>query len=142
MQKNITENQAVLHFAYNFEDIVKKNNWVSRYDSETDGFSVTIKTLSKDARLKYFGDEVAFYITSKGEVQGIFIEYFKKNFVKHNKGISDIREVLKKEETKQKGSENSLVEVKVNSMKTKLLKGLENALEETLAKGIKLEPAC
>ncbi len=141
MQKNITENKAVLSFAYNFENIVKKNNWVSRYDIDTDAFSVTVKKLPNDARLKYFGDEFAFYLTKKGQVKGIFIEYFKKNFVKHNKEVDEIRGLINKMEIAQKNDPNSLLEIKTSAFKTKIMKGLENVLEESLAKGIKLEPA-
>lgn len=140
MQSNISENKAVLGFAYDFENIIKKNDWISRYDIDTDAFSITVKKLPNDARLKYFGDEFAFYLTKKGQVKGLFIEYFKKNFIKHNKKIDEVRGLLNKMEMAQKNDNKSLLEIKTNAFKTKIMRGIEDILEESLAKGIKLEP--
>lgn len=142
MQRNITENKAVLSFAYNFENVVRDNDWISRYDTDTDAFSVTVKKLPNDARLKYFGDEFAFYLTKNGQVKGIFIEYFKKNFIRHNKGVDEIRGLINRKEATQKKDQGSLLEFKTSAFKTKIMRGLEDVLEESLAKGIKLNPAC
>ncbi len=130
MQKAISEKQAVLTLAYNFKDIVQKNNWVTRYDKDADAFSFTVDKLPNDARLKYFGDEFAFYITKNGQVKGVFIEYFKKNFVQHNKDNNQIKGLLKR------------MDIEGNKFTTKIIEGFEDVLEESLAKGINLEPAC
>jgi hypothetical protein len=141
MQKNINEKKAVLDFAYNFEDVVKRNNWVTRYDIDTDSFTISSKKLPNDARLKYFGNEFAFYLTKKGEVKGIFIEYFKKNFVKHNKKIIEINDILNKAASEQREEDgSSLLELKKHQLKNKLLRGLEEALESSLAERLNLEP--
>jgi len=141
MQKAIAEKQAVLTLAYNFKDIVQKNNWVTRYDKDADAFSFTVKKLPNDARLKYFGDEFAFYITKNGQVKGIFIEYFKKNFVQHNKDNNQIKGLLKRMEIEGKDDYGSMLEIKSDKFTTKIIAGFENILEESLAKGINLEPA-
>ena len=140
MQKNINEKRAVLDFAYNFEDVVKNNNWVSRYYIDTDSFTVSVKKLPDDARLKYFGNEFAFYITKDGEVKGIFIEYFKSNFMKHNKEINELKKILNKVGSKRQREDNSLLELKNNQIKSKVIKGLEDAIESSLAEGLNLEP--
>jgi hypothetical protein len=138
MQKNVLEKRAVLNFAYNLGDIVKKNskNWIARYDKDTDAFSFTTEKLPSDARLQYFGNESAFYITKKGEVKGIFIEYFNKNFVKHNKEVNEIRGLFKEAGKEDGGS--SLLEI---GLTTRVIKGLEEALENSLAERMELSPA-
>ena len=140
MQKTISENKAIITFAYNFQKNVSAGNWVTRYDTDTDSFSFSVKNLPDDARLKYFGDEFAFYVTKKGEVKGIFIEYFNKNFVAHNKEASAFKDMFTKMELKQKDGE-SLLEVKSSKLQAKMIKGLEEALEDSLAKGMNLQPA-
>lgn len=139
MRNNIKEKKAVLNFAYNFEDVVRRKNWIGRYEADTDSFMVGAKKLSSDARLKYFGDEFAFYITKGGVIEGIFVEYFKKNFIRHNKEIDEIRGILSKMESGRKKN-NSLIELKGSQLKTKLIKGLEDAMETSLAETLNLEP--
>lgn len=137
MQNNILEKRAVLNFACNFGNIVQKNknNWIARYDKDTDAFSFTVEKLPADARLQYFGDESAFYITKNGAVKGIFIEYFNKNFIKHNKEINEIRGLFK--EAGRKDQVGSLVEIKLTK---RIVKELEGALGNSLAENIELQP--
>ena len=139
MSKIIQEKKAVLKFVCNFKNVVKKEDWVSRYDIDTDSFSVTTKRLPKDARIKYFGDEFAFYMTKDSKVKGIFIEYFKKNFVKHNKDIEDIKKLLVTIEAKREES-GGLLEVKNNQLKQSMVSKLEESMEYSLAENIELDP--
>ena len=66
------EKKKILDFVYGFSEIAKKESWVPRYDAESDSLSVTVSKLSSDARIKYFDDEVAFYISKNG-IEGIFV---------------------------------------------------------------------
>jgi len=76
MTNAIKEKKEVVNFVCNFSNVVKKKNWVPRYDTETDSFSFTVNRLPNDARIKYIGDEVAVYITKDNKVQGIFYRIF------------------------------------------------------------------
>lgn len=140
MSTMIEEKKAVLNFVYNFKDAIKKGDWVSRYDLDTDSFSITTKKLPDDARIKYFGNEFAFYITKDKQVKGVFIEYFKKNFVKHNKEVRDIEELLVRMEKVKKPNE-ALLEIKKNQLKQSMISELEEAMEGSLAEAMELSPA-
>jgi len=99
MITTVKETKKIFDFIYNFSKIAKKENWVSRYDIESDSLSFTVPKLPMDARIKYFGDEVALYLARDNDVKGVFIEYFRSNFIKHHK---DFKELLKDVEKKKK----------------------------------------
>jgi len=132
MTSTTKENKRVLDLAYNLEKQVKKRNWVSRYDSETDSFSLCVSKLPNDARIKYFGDEVAFYMTKDKKIKGIFIEYFKSNFVKHHKELNEIKKLLKGTEEEKK-KETVLFELKKKKIE-KIIPRLEEAVKLALIK--------
>lgn len=131
----IKENKKVFDFAYNFSKIVKKEGWISRYDIESDSLSLTVPKLPNDARIKYFGDEVAFYITKDNDIKGVFIEYFKSNFVKHH---NDFKELLKDVE-KKKQEEKNLIELNKNKMK-KVISRFEKIIKDSLVESIEFKP--
>lgn len=136
METLVKENKKIFDFAYNFNEIVKKEKWVSRYDIESDSLSLTVSKLPNDARIKYFGDEVAFYLNKDNDVKGIFIEYFKSNFIEHHK---DFKELLRGIE-KKKQEEKTLIELKKNKMK-KLIPNLEEIIQKSLVENIEFKPA-
>lgn len=138
MPKIQEEKKQLLDLATNFNDFAKKNGWVSRYDIESDAFSITIPKLSEDARIKYFDNEVAFYITNDNKVEGVFLEYFKTNFIKHHSKSKKIEKVLKKLEKEQK-NEESLVNVDMNQVK-QIAPDLEEAIKISLANRLDLSP--
>jgi len=128
------ENKSVFDLAYNLEEQTKKQNWVSRYDIETDSFSLSVSKLPDDARIKYFGDEVAFYMTKDKKIKGIFIEYFKSNFIKHHKELKEIKVLLKgtKEEKEEKTALFELEKEKVDKIIPKLGEAIKDALIEDI----------
>jgi len=126
-----SNNKKVIDFACNFSEIVKKENWVSRYDVETDAFYFSVKKLPNDARLQYFGDEIAFYITKDNKIKGIFIEYFKSNFIKHCQDAKDIKNLLKDIE-KEKKLDQSLIECKNIKRMNDIISELEEAIQESV----------
>ena len=127
----IKNNKKILEFACNFKEITEKEKWVSRYDSESDSFYFTVLKLPPDARIKYFTDEFAFYLTKDEKIKGLFIEYFKSNFVKHHK---EFNELLK--ETGKKDSKKTVVKIEKNKM-SKMANELENIIEMSLVENVK-----
>lgn len=82
------ENKAqILDFLYELPAIVRREGWVSRYDTESDTFSLVSPRLSDGARKEYVDDEFAFYFNKRRGVEGIFVEYFKANFLSHHRKI-------------------------------------------------------
>ncbi len=82
----------------NIFDVAKKNKWVAEYNSDLDHFYWIKPKISKKAELKRFLDDFSLYITPSGEIQGVFIEYAKFNFMAHNKEYEKLFEKMDKVE--------------------------------------------
>lgn len=134
MKITTKETKKILDFAYSFKEIVKKEKWIPRYDIESDSLSLTVSNLPHDARIKYFGSEVAFYLTKNNNIKGIFIEYFKSNFIKHHK---ELRGLLGDIEQKEKT--DTFIKLKETKM-DKVIPEIEETIQESLAESIKFEP--
>lgn len=134
----IEEKKQLLDLATNFNDFIKKHGWVSRYDTESDAFSITIPKLSDDARIQYFDNEIAFYMTKDNKLEGVFIEYFKTNFIKHHKNSEKMDGVLDALEKKQK-KEETLIKVDTKQI-NKIAPDLEDAIKLSLASRLNLTP--
>lgn len=72
------------------EHVAQRDGWVVEYDADTDNLYWTRPTISSDARLARLSDEFALYLTPAGEVQGVFIEYARHNFVEHHTDFKPI----------------------------------------------------
>jgi len=136
MEILVKENKKIFDFAYQFSETVRKEKWMSRYDIESDSLSLTVPELPDDARIKYFGDEVAFYVTKNNDIKGIFIEYFKSNFIKHHKGFGELLE----DGGKEKREEKTLIKLSKSRMKN-VISSLEQILQESLVENIEFKSA-
>jgi hypothetical protein len=133
------DKKEFLDLATDFDGFVKQHGWVSRYDTESDSFSITTPKLSNSARIKYFDDEVAFYINKENRVEGIFLEYFKSNFMKHHKNAAkELEKVLEKLEENNK-DDNTTVKVDIKKVK-KITPDLQEAIKTSLAGRLDLSP--
>lgn len=133
MTNNIQTNKNLIELASNLRKFIQKKGWVSRYDSEADALSMSVPKLSKDSRIKYFDDEVAFYITKANNIEGIFVEYFKSNFIKHHKDLQPVMRGIKS------GRGNGKKIIKLSSEKTKkIAPDLQDTVRSLLAQKINL----
>lgn len=62
----------------------KKDKWVMEYNPDLDSLYWSKPKISPSAQLKKFLDDFSVYITDKGIIEGLFIEYAKGNFISHN----------------------------------------------------------
>lgn len=127
-------NRKLLDFAYMFRERIAKEHWVPRYDRETDEFSFTVPQLSKDARVKYFDDEFAFYVTPSEQIEGLFIEYFRNNFIRHHKDMGPALQDVQAQKSDEP-DEDSVVELNKASMK-EVLPELEEILKFSLSEKV------
>jgi len=67
-------------------------NWVPSYDKHTDYFYWKKPRISKDATLIKVSHETHLYVTPKGKIEGVFVEYLRNNFAAHN---TDYRHMTK-----------------------------------------------
>lgn len=139
MSINIQKKQ-LMDLATDFNGFVVNNKWVYRYDTESDALSVTKSKLSNDARIKYFDDEVAFYITDDNKIEGIFVEYFKSNFLKHHINSKKIEKVLNRLEEEQKNDE-ALISVDIKKAK-QISPDLQEAIKNSITNRLDLSLNC
>lgn len=116
----------IQNFINHISTVANKNHWVARYDKESDEFSLTRPKLSKNARIHYVNDELALYF-SKDKIEGVFIEYFKKNFIAHqDKSLQALIKTLKVPADKGELLEMTWTKV------MKIAPELEKAIQETV----------
>ena len=127
------KNKKILDFAYNFKKIIKAEKWVPRYDIDSDSLSFTVSRLPNDARLKYFDDEIALYWSKKNNIKGIFIEYFKSNFIKHHKDIKNLLKNIKQKD------DDALIKLKKAEI-NKAIPEIEETIQESIAESLKFKP--
>lgn len=126
------EKKELLDLASDLTGFVKKRGWIPLYDIESDALSVTVPKLSKDARIQYFDKEVAFYVTKDKKIEGLFLEYFKSNFVKHHQKLKLMMKDLEK-----KAGDSALVKLDKEKVE-KIAPDLEEAIKLSLAERFRL----
>jgi len=105
----VQSNKKIIDFLYNFGNIVKKEKWTPRYDRDTDSLSFTVPELSDSSRISYLDDEIAFYFNKDKEIEGVFIEYFTSNFIKHHKEMKKVIKDIKE----RGGKEEALIKIEI-----------------------------
>lgn len=65
-------------------NIAKRDKWVMEYNPDLDSLYWSKPKISPTAQLKKFLEDFSLYITDKGLIEGLFIEYAKGNFISHN----------------------------------------------------------
>ena len=76
-------------------EVARDNKWAIEYDADVDSFYWTKPEISKHAQLMKLSDDFALYVTPEGNIEGVFIEYAKNNFMEHNKDFKPILENMK-----------------------------------------------
>lgn len=79
-----------------FPTRAKNERWVLVWDKLVDSLYFTPSKIPQGNVLFGLTHELNIYINSKSEINGIFIENFSTNFVKHNEEFEDMLEAMKK----------------------------------------------
>ena len=137
MTQAIKEKNKIFDFVYNLPETAKKEGWVFRYDPESDEFSVSVPKLSKDARIRYINNEIALYF-SKNKIEGVFIEYFRNNFIQHQPDFKDLKNLVTKITKQKPVKEDGLVEMSWKNME-KIAPDLDEAIKFSLFKDVQLQ---
>ena len=80
----------------NLADIARNNKWEIEYDSDIDSFYWSKPQISKQAQLMKLSSDFALYVTPSGNIEGVFIEYAKNNFVEHNEKFEPLFDNLER----------------------------------------------
>jgi hypothetical protein len=120
-------------------DIAKRDNWAVEYDSDLDTFYWTKPKISSKTVSRKFLDDFSLYVTDKGEIEGLFIEYAKFNFLSHNEEYKPIIDQMVKVDDTQ----YALTPDKVKGVES-LLENMANkvaneTLDAVLHRGIELK---
>jgi len=126
--------KKLIDFAHNFRSFANAQNWIPRYDKDTDSLAIIPHKLSSDARIRYIDDELAFYLRANGDIEGLFIEYFKNNFIKHHrtKKFQKFNQAITKKEQSSKKDE-SLLELSKFNLK-QVLPELEQLVQKAVVR--------
>lgn len=68
----------------------KKDKWVMEYNPDLDSLYWSKSKISPSSQLKKFLDDFSVYVTDKGIIEGLFIEYAKGNFISHNAEYAEL----------------------------------------------------
>jgi hypothetical protein len=133
MKNDITFKKNLVKLASNFSRLIEEKKWVLKYEADLDALAIVPKKLPNDARLNYVNKEFAVYLCNDKSIAGMYIEYFRKNYLNHN---SKLKGKLSEDFGSVKFQEDDLVEIKQKDTKT-LIPELENELQKYLAQSIK-----
>ena len=61
--------------------------WEQHYDKIIDHLFVGVYPMEKDVRMFKLNRDLSLYINKKGEIKGIYIEYYKSDFIKQWKKL-------------------------------------------------------
>lgn len=101
--------------------IAKRDNWKYHYDTDVDELVFGKSYMPRDSFLFNVNDELNLFLSPDSTVSGVFIEYFAANFIKHNKELKPVLEILEEEAGSIQPKES-----------TKLIQQAKMALEQEL----------
>ncbi|MBI4039553.1 hypothetical protein HY388_01885 [Candidatus Daviesbacteria bacterium] len=81
---------------YRLPNIAREEKWRLSYDKLIDALYFTPSIVARDAVLFNVTNEFAIYVNKNSKIEGLFIENFKANFVRHNASFEELLEVLNK----------------------------------------------
>ncbi len=84
--------------------------WLFEYNKELDQLYFGKKIIPKNSFLYNLNDEINIFVTPKSTINGIFIEYFETNYIKHNKNLKHVIKVLVNEKIKKDSEKNKLAQ--------------------------------
>ncbi len=84
------------------KNLAKKQSWQFFYDDDLDDLYFSPKRIPDGFITHSINDEYDIYVDSNSNVGGIFIEYFKSNFITHNNEIKSLKNIFTKKTTNGK----------------------------------------
>jgi hypothetical protein len=88
------DKKAVLAQVASLSDIVKENSWEFDYDSSIDTLTYSEKVIPDNSFLVSVDDDISFYIDKEFKLRGLMIEYFRGNYIEHNKELEPVVKIL------------------------------------------------
>lgn len=76
----------------------ERKDWFFEFDKDLDSLSWGKKKISENAILTRPFKEFAFYLLPNGKIEGMVIDYFSVNFLKHNEEFEEFQGLLSKKQ--------------------------------------------
>lgn len=86
-----THKEKVIEAVKNISSVAKEENWVLTFDRDEGALFYSPKIIPDNAELFQVTDEYAIYLNKKYAPQGVMVESYNQNFIKHHpefKGIT------------------------------------------------------
>lgn len=77
--------------------------WSLTYDSDVDQLYYGLSEIPKGSFLYQVNDEINLYVDKKSRISGMFVEYFRNNYLEHNEDLKPVLSVLEGEGSQTEG---------------------------------------
>lgn len=140
MEKMSIKNEQLIEATKNIPIVAEREGWVLTLDKEEGTLFYSPKKIADHAELHQVTDEYALYLSKSFKPEGVMIEHFRENFLKHHEPL------IKSLSEKIFGGQESLVVAnpKIGNFQEKgNIAALAKILESTLIKeaGARMIPA-
>lgn len=88
------DRKKILSQVERLAELAEKNDWKYEYDSELDQLIYGKDYMPRDSFLFNVNDEINLFLSPDSSVNGIYIEYFKANFLEHNKELKPVLDAI------------------------------------------------
>lgn len=102
------------------------NKWSLEYDSEVDQLFYGLSKIPKGSFLYQVNDEINIYVDKNSRISGMFVEYFKNNYLEHNKELKPVLNVLEGND----GQSEGIKEIERSALEKELFFGAFTSLFE------------
>ena len=77
--------------------VAKRDKWFISYDKSLDYLYWCKKKMYNNAKLVKVSHETSLYLNNQGKMEGLFVEYWTRNFLTHNPTVAkEVRKLLSK----------------------------------------------
>lgn len=90
----ILDKEKILSQVEALATIAKKNGWTFEYDADIDELVFGKDYMPRDSFLFNVNDEINLFLSPDSTVNGVHIEYFKSNFLEHNKELKPVLPII------------------------------------------------
>jgi hypothetical protein len=81
--------------------VAEKDKWIFTFDKDEGALFYAPKIVSPKSELHQITDEYAIYLDVNQKPSGVVVEYYKENFLKHNRILSDADKKMFKSSNKK-----------------------------------------
>ena len=79
------------------------NKWSLTYTPDVDQLFYGLPKIPKGSFLFQVNDEINLYVDKNSRISGMFVEYFRNNYLEHNEDLKPVLDVLEGDSTQSEG---------------------------------------